>query len=378
MAANGFQRLMMSAAVVLAGAIAPAAADELTAVFADILADPTNTELNLQYALIAEGRGEYRKALGAYERILANDPGNASAKRGLQRVRRILQPPSTTWTFETGLGYESNPLHEHHVEGDGDGFAFVKARVRDERTFGTTRWRTTGNLFGEGHFEDDELNYAIASGTIGPILDIPGTMTALIPEIGGAVSSLDGRFYYAEVNASATLEGYLDGAYQWARVRAGWRDYDSYWTTDSGWYADVMGKWTRVDIFGEDDAFSIALWIRWSNFDGSIVDAVSGELQPGDYLWGGARFQYDRAMTDWLSVSLFFSVSDRLYGTDKAPNGDHREDLLLSPGVALLFDDVLGNQTDLRVEYKYEDNDSNDRRHDYQNHQVMVSVSKRM
>lgn len=365
------------AAVLMAGHVVPAAADELADVYALILDDPTNAELNLQYALIAEGKGKYRFALAAYERILANDPGNAAARRGLQRVRRIIQPPVTQVTLETGIGYETNPLLKRD-DADGGFFGFAQARIRDERTFDTTRWRTTASLYLDGYPDFDQLDYAVASAGTGPIYDIPGAMVAVHPELGGAVAALDGRFYYAEVNLSATLEGYLDGAYQWARIRGGYRDYDSSFTADSGFYADLTGQLTRPDIFGDKDAVSVAPWLRWSDMDGSIVDASSNELSPGRYLAGGARFQYDRALAEHLVAGLFFAVSDRLYTTDETPDGKDRQDLLLSPGVSLLFTDVFGRQGDLRVEYAYEDNDSNDDAHDYRNHTIKLSVAKRM
>ena len=73
-----------------------------------------------------------------------------------------------------------------------------------------------------------------------------------------------------------------------------------------------------------------------------------------------------------------FAVSDRLYTTDETPGGKDRQDLLFSPGVSLLFTDVFGRQGDLRVEYAYEDNNSNDDAHDYRNHKIKLSVAKRM
>ena len=87
--------LRLAAALAAALSLATAgegAADEMTDVYARIVANPVDSELNLQYALLAEGRGEYRKALAAYERVLVNDPGNEAARRGLQRVRRIIEP----------------------------------------------------------------------------------------------------------------------------------------------------------------------------------------------------------------------------------------------------------------------------------------------
>ena len=93
---------------ILLAARASASADEMTSVYARIVADPTSSELNLQYAMIAEGRKEYRKALAAYERVLVNDPTNESAKRGLARIRRVIQPPSTQTAIELGATWESN------------------------------------------------------------------------------------------------------------------------------------------------------------------------------------------------------------------------------------------------------------------------------
>src|SRR5690606_18505044 len=110
--------VLAAAALLGAGAVADVRAGEPTLPGSDIallrdrlLDDPTNTELNLQYALVAEGRGEARKALGTYERILLNDPGNAAARRGLLRVRRQLLPPETSTILTGGLRWEANPRH---------------------------------------------------------------------------------------------------------------------------------------------------------------------------------------------------------------------------------------------------------------------------
>jgi hypothetical protein len=54
----------VSAAATLA-VLAPAHADELQSVYAQILSDPTNSALNIRYAALAEARQEYRKALAA-------------------------------------------------------------------------------------------------------------------------------------------------------------------------------------------------------------------------------------------------------------------------------------------------------------------------
>ena len=100
-------------AVFLLGSIAlvprQASADELDIVFGQLLAEPANPSLNLRYAELAMARGETRKALAAYERVLAQDPNNRQVIRAYNRAKRRLQPSVTAFTLSTGFVYESNP-----------------------------------------------------------------------------------------------------------------------------------------------------------------------------------------------------------------------------------------------------------------------------
>ncbi|HVT56007.1 MAG TPA: tetratricopeptide repeat protein, partial [Xanthobacteraceae bacterium] len=69
--------LLVLAALLAVSAASSATADELARLNAKIISDPGNIELNLAYARAAEARGDYGKALAAYERVAAMDPGNA-------------------------------------------------------------------------------------------------------------------------------------------------------------------------------------------------------------------------------------------------------------------------------------------------------------
>ena len=100
------------AAAGLVAAPSPATADELDVLYARILTNPRDVEANLAYARAAEARGELRKALTTYERVLLLDPGQAEASEGLWRIRRLLEPASTTVVMEAGVGYESNPTEQ--------------------------------------------------------------------------------------------------------------------------------------------------------------------------------------------------------------------------------------------------------------------------
>src|ERR1700675_3721085 len=119
----------------------PGAPAELTRVYAQILRDPTNSQLNLRYAELAEASGKLRWALAAYERVLVNDPGNLEAQAGLQRVRRRLQPNATQFTAEFGAVGETNPRYLPSGA-RAEAQALASLGMRDERTIADVRWRT--------------------------------------------------------------------------------------------------------------------------------------------------------------------------------------------------------------------------------------------
>lgn len=116
----------------------PRAPNELDALHARILRDPSDSELNLRFARLAEASGTLRWALAAYERILVNDPNNIEAQRGLQRVRRALQPAYTLVTAELGAGYETNP-HYYVPPKRGEWIGLGSLALRDERSLAGRR-----------------------------------------------------------------------------------------------------------------------------------------------------------------------------------------------------------------------------------------------
>ncbi|HVY20637.1 MAG TPA: hypothetical protein VHA70_11260 [Bauldia sp.] len=359
--------LTLTAATALALATPAAMADELDAVYAQVLANPTSTELNLRYAQLAEQHGEFRWALAAYERVLTNDPKNAVARDGLQRVRRIIQPGDTKKTIEIGTTWQSNVLRETMPTGDVLGYGSF--RLRDERPMGKTRWRTNLAVYGEAYAHESEMNYASLSGDIGPIVDIPGTNMSVRPGIGGGTAWFDGRNYYWDVNATALFEGYLNGAYQWVRFRGGYRDYDPSFSSSAGSYFDITSHFAIQDVLNEHDSVSVAPWFRWSNIganDGSFTDFATGL-----YTEGGATFEYARRFTDALSASVNFRIANRVY-SDLGTGS--RNDWSYAPGASVVFNDLLGPHADVRLDYKYEWNVSNMADHTWQNQSATLAV----
>jgi hypothetical protein len=360
--------LALTATTALALAAPAAIADELTAAYSRVLADPTNSELSLQYAQLAETRGEFRKALSAYERVLVNDPGNTTARDGLQRVRRIIQPAETQKTVEVGATWQSNVLRSPMATGDVLGYGSF--RLKDERAAGLYRWRTNLNFYGEAYANQTQMNYAAINGDIGPIVDIKGTNTSVRPAIGVGTAWFDGRNYYWDANATALFEGYLNGAYQWLRFRAGYRQYDPSFTSGEGGYFDVTGRFAIQDVFHDRDSLSVAPWFRWSGING-LPDNGSLDFATGLYIEGGANFEYAKAISDTLSASVNVKIGDRLYNDIGTGS---RQDWSVAPGASLVFKNLLGPQGDLRFDYKYEWNNSNMPDHTWQNQSATVAI----
>src|SRR6185312_5751897 len=122
--------LLILAALFAVSAMTPAAADELARLNAAIINDPGNIELNLAYARAAEARGDYGKALAAYERVASMSPGNAEAKAGADRVGTKLLPNTFQVFTEIGAGYESNPQN-FAVGKEGSPEVFARVLLKD-------------------------------------------------------------------------------------------------------------------------------------------------------------------------------------------------------------------------------------------------------
>src|SRR5262249_20156399 len=155
-------------------------------------------------------------ALAAYERILINNPDNADAQHGYERVRRILEPTRTSFRVEFGEQWDSNPL-DSSASDESAYTTFANGTWVDERRLGAHRWRTLANFQVEVTPEIEELNYGYLGMSTGPIVDLTPS-SAAIPAIGFAVSSFSNVFYYDEINAGVTIEGHRDSLTYWTRL----------------------------------------------------------------------------------------------------------------------------------------------------------------
>jgi hypothetical protein len=348
----------------------------LMAAYQRVLADPADTAANLDYARLAEADGQPRKALATYERILLHDADNEEALAAMVRIRRLLQPDKTLITFETGFGYESNPL-QRHVDLENSLKAYANAVIEDERRFGDARWRTlmTGNI---EYFADvSDLDYGYLGGVTGPVLDVSTRLT-VNPFAGGGVSMLDGSYYYSEAIAGMQFEGYLQGAYQLMRLRTGYRSFGDQSVSSDGFYADAIARWSIPAVASDDDVLVLTPHLRWSNIDGVDISPDPDDIiKPGRYLAWGGRVDYYMKMADWLTLGAGIDVTQTLYRDLEAPDGSKRDDVLIEPIASAVFNRALGMQTDLALDYRFQWNDSNDAERDFENHMLTARIITR-
>ncbi len=362
--------------VVVAGS-STVRADELDALYARILREPANTPLNLEFAKMAEDRGTPRWALMAYERVLINDPENFAAKMGLMRVKAAMAPNTTVVTVELGSAYESNPLY-YLPGGQSAWLGQGLVSVQDERNINGLRWRTSGAVFGQVNSRYGDLNYAYAGGETGPIFYwLPGL--SISPALGGAVSYFNDRFYYGEGSGSLTFEGTQNDVTRGLRVRAAYRSYDDYFPSQEGWYYEARGRVAFSNVIGERTVLAFSPWYVWSNISGVVTNALVQEIQPGAYAEWGGKIEVYKTMTDWLLIGANFSASLRNYRNDYVVSvpGEKRRDTLLVPGVMVLFKGFFWQQADLRLDYRYLRNNSNDPTKEFEDHLISATAVMR-
>jgi opacity protein-like surface antigen len=345
---------------------------KLDALYAQILKNPQDDDLNLRFARAAEKAGVLRWALSAYERVTINDPGNLEAQAGLQRIRRKLQPDISQVTLELGSALETNPryyLGPKRTEIEG----LAAAILYDERAIADMRWRTTGSVAGKIYSKSHDLDFASAALDTGPVLDVfPGW--SVVPAIGGAATYYDHHFYYGEGAVSATFEGPTQGAVRALQLRAAYRSYDQFFPAGNGYYLQARGRYAVPNLLGAGSVVIASPWLLYSDISGTVISPIA-EIQPGAYLEAGGKLEAYKRVTSWLTVGAEFSALQRRYRTDTVPaTGGKRHDTLLIPGASLLFPHLFSYQSDLRISYQYIRDNSNDSTKDFDDHVVTAKL----
>ncbi len=370
--------LITVALTVAAPTISHANEQQLQSLFVRVLINPSDIELNLQYASLAEEMGLTRKALSAYERILIQHPDNEDAKEGFYRVRRSLEPEFTDITVDLGGRYETNARQLSNRESRKDDFtARAKISVLDEHKVGSTRWRTEGSFLGDLHYDVSDLDYARAEVMTGPVLSVGKTLR-VHTAVGGSYAVLDGEELLAEAAIKIGIEGILEGALDKLEIRAGYQDLGNKFSDADAIVVDVVGRLTRSNVLMDNDVLAAYPRFKFSKPSNSSGSATTPDrLFPGDYIQAGATLAYYMPLVGDIVFGLTANGYYRDYDQEVRNGTKDREDIFLSPGAQVVFKDVLGLKSSLRLEYRYEKNLSNDDFEDFDNHVISIRAVRK-
>lgn len=373
------------AALLAAGCAANAATDQLSYLYSEILVRPADSEINLRYARLAEESGKLRWAFAAYERVALNDPNNQEAQEGLRRVARKLQPNFTEFLMQTGVSYKSNPLYvPTHPTPETQ--AFGTLAMKDERTLGDQRWRTTGLAAGIGHTRADDLNYGYLGATTGPVFDfIGGTSLHIAAGLGGAY--FDQHPWYGEAIARATIEANVNGALQSVAFRAAYRDYDNFFPAAQGWYWDVIGRFVSPGFLDPLNTLVVSPWVRRGDAPGATpISILQPGVEPANFIETGGRIELFRQIYDGVLAGPAVYLLERWYGSNVVPGtvgvvpgtvAAKRQDFIWSPGAIVFFPNLFAYQVGLKLEYQYIRDHSNDPAASFVDNVVTASVVAR-
>ncbi len=341
-------------------------AGEMERVYQQILDDPGNVALNMRYARLAEERGEPRKALATYERLVLSHPENAEARRALQRLRTRMEPAFTRFQASIGGGYDSN-VRNRSSGHDGDGRADVRLSVRDERYLSGYRWRSNAFARGTLYFDTPDLRNLYFGADTGPLVPVSSSSWRFRPSVGGALAYLDNSLLFAEVLGELAFEGIYSGALSKVAVRTRYRDVDSTFGGKSGMVVDVYGRYSFPGLVSDHDVFSVSPRLTYNGAGGNTTGLGRRSL-PGDYLELAGKATYAVPLVTNIIGAAGVSMAKRWFRHPAIAGAKDRRDFFLAPTTSITFRNLLAPGADIIARYTYEHNHSNQNGLSYTNH----------
>lgn len=367
--------------IAAAGAMAPRVARaqddaELRRVFEQILQDPGNAGLNLRYARLAAERGEIRKALAAYERILAQDPNNEEAKAGIRRIQRELEPSVTRVTLLLGGQYESNP---NRLSGSGsnrhDGVLSARLQALHERRIGALRWRAEGDVYANYHTRFHGIDFGIAGGRAGPVFDLSEGYR-IHAFIGGSYAWLTRRTFYTEGTAGATLEIETQSPLKSVSVRWGYQLVGEDFSTRDGTFVEVSPRFVANALLFERSIAVVTPYWRYNGVFGSGPPGVDprNEPFPARYHQLGIRGDYFVPLFANVTFGIGAIYEYRHYFETVTDKSKNRRDHVVSPSAQIIVAGLIKGQADFIFSYSFEHRSSNDSAQLYDNHTAGAKI----
>lgn len=378
--ARGVYRAALIAAALLFGA-SPALAQvsferdvrnerDMREIFDKILLDPSNVALNFRYARLAIERGDYRKALAAYERVLARDPNNAEARAAIAQLLRDSRPAYTTLTVVLGSLYESNPRHELRTGKRTDDTGFTgRVTLTDERVLGDIYWRTEGEASGVYYLTFHDIDSGTVGARTGPIFELAQGLK-LNPFIGFYYSWLTRRTYSGDPTAGIVLETEVTGPLKSVSARGGYQLVGRGFSERDGTFAEVLANFEWRGVGFERSLVGLSPYWRYSGVVGSgaLTETPFNQPFPARQHQMGVRADYFVPVLSWMIVNVNFTYEYRHYFEQVPDERKNRRDHLYAPGAQLVFGSFAGNSLDVITSYQFEYRHSNDGTQRYMNH----------
>jgi hypothetical protein len=102
------------------------------------------------------------------------------------------------------------------------------------------------------------------------------------------------------------------------------------------------------------------------------------DVDPGAYIEGGGKLELYHGLFEWLVIGANITLYERAYRADIVGSlTERRRDFLVIPGAAAVFPNLLGFHRDLRLEYKFQRDFSNDATIRFSDHIVAATVAAR-
>lgn len=359
-------------------ASSPGHAQTLEALYARLFATPDDLALNMAYGLAAEQAGESRQAYAAYARAVRTAPGDAVASAAYQRLKASLQPRSTTVVAYVGESYATNPrLLPSSERGRprgliDDGTADGGVRIADERSVGNIRWRTTAEGFFQAQHEAHDVNVGYVTAASGPVFELRDKVWLhLAPVVSSAW--VGGDHVFTDIAGRAVLSMLAGGLIQSVHAQVNWRDVNEFFRGASdGLFIDVHGRFMMKPGLLRGDMLHVIPQFAASKPTGNGPGVVFNRpIFVADYLEAGNRIGYYFPVLGARAVvGAGFSYYHRWYEQNVALRTDKRRDDYIEPTAHLIFPSLLAPQVDLRFDYRYEHNFSNEPLERFENHVV--------
>jgi hypothetical protein len=353
---------------------------EMRRVFEQILQDPGNPGLNLRYARLAIDRGEIRKALAAYERILAQDPNNEEAKAGIRRIQRELEPSVTRATVLLGGQYESNPRRVAFGGSPGasrryDGALYARIQGTDERRIGPVRWRTEGDAYANYHMQFRDIDFGIAGARSGPVFDL-GEGLRIHAFIGGSYAWLSRRTFFTEATAGITLEIEREHPLKTVSIRWGYDIVGEDFSTRDATFVEVTPRFVFSNLVVERSIAVVSPYWRYNGVFGSGPPGFDprNEPFPSRYHQLGVRADFFVPVFANVTFGVGVIYEYRHYYETVTDKTQNRRDHVVSPSAQLIVAGLVSGRADLIFSYSFEHRGSNDRTQLYDNHTAGAKV----